>query len=497
MNKLSALDAGFLYTESDRSPQHIASVQVLELPEGVSPAAFVDELRQLLTSRAHLVPYFTQRLQATPFGLDHPEWVKDTTFNLDNHLHTLAVPKPGDQKQLEATIAWLHELRLDRSKPLWDLWVLTGLEGGRIAYYNRVHHACVDGVAGQRMIEAVMDTGPVPRVVEPAVPTPASGASGTAELLIGALENLLKYQSRQPAAALARVDTAARLFQRAFDPAKGFGAAVEQAPVTRFNHSIDTKRVYAFGDLSSADLKSVAKACHATINDAFLAVCAGGLRRYFSRLGELPETQLLAGCPVSLRRPNDPASNNQVTLMTVGLATDTADPIERLRRISRSARKAKSLTVDLATSFDADVALPGLPTLMQGLARMAEATGAADLMGQRPPFNLVISNVPGPRQPLYSNGARMLSHYPVSIPAHGQAVNITVQSYAGRMYFGITGCARALPDASILRDDLLGAFESLMAVSERPGRTGNGSLTPIRKVPSGSMGRSELANQAA
>ncbi|MEZ5550233.1 MAG: wax ester/triacylglycerol synthase family O-acyltransferase [Pseudomonadales bacterium] len=497
MNKLSALDAGFLYLESERAPQHIASVQVLELAEGVRADTFVAELKQLLASRAHLVPCFTMRLQATPFGLDHPEWVKDPTFDLENHVHTLAVAQPGGQEQLEATIARLHELRLDRSKPLWDLWVLTGLEGGRIAYYNRVHHACVDGVAGQRMIEAIMDTDPLPRVVEPAGTTPVPGGTGTAGLLIGALENLLKYQTRQPAAALASLDTAARLFRRAFDPGKGFGAAAEQAPVTRFNHAIGSKRVYAAGDLSIADLKSLARASHATLNDAFLAVCAGGLRRYFSRLGELPDKQLLAGCPVSLRRPNDSASNNQVTLMTVGLATDSADPLERLRRIARSARKAKALTLDLARSFDADVALPGLPTLLQGLARFAEASGAVNLPGQRPPFNLVISNVPGPRQPLYSNGARMLTHYPVSIPAHGQAVNITVQSYAGRLYFGITGCARALPDASILRDDLLGAGERLMAIGGQAVRAGTGSPSIIRKVRSGTARRSELANQAA
>ena len=461
MYKLSALDAGFLYTETERSPQHIATVQILELPMGKTATEFVANLRTLLLKRLHLVPYFTNRLAPTPFGLDHPVWVRDSSFSIDHHLHTIEVPAPGGQLELESTVARLHETRLDRSRPLWGLWVLTGLKGGRIAYYNRVHHACLDGVAAQQMLEAILDTGPVPREVSPPPAPDVTRAPTGAELLIAAMENFLKFQAKQPAAALTAWDTAARLTQRALDPGKGLGAAAEVAPVTRFNRSVTARRVYAAGELPIADMKGIARAARATLNDVFLAVCSDGIRRYLNRTGELPDQSLLAGCPVSLRRTGNRDSNNQVSLMTVSLATDEADAVRRLKKISRSAHSAKGLTLDLAASYDPELAIPGLPSLMQTLAAVADAAGLADFPALRVPFNLVISNVPGPRQWLYSNGARVLTHYPVSIPAHGQAVNITVQSYADRMYFAITGCARALPDAAVLRDDVLAAFEHL------------------------------------
>ena len=168
MYKLGALDAGFLYNETERSPQHIASVQVLELPEGKAADEFIEDFKVLISKRLHLVGYFTNKLQQVPFNLDHPVWVRDRDFDIDNHIHSLEVSAPGDRQALEATIAQLHETRLDRSRPLWDIWVLTGLQDGHIAIYNRAHHACLDGMAGQAMLETIMDLTPIPREVEAA-----------------------------------------------------------------------------------------------------------------------------------------------------------------------------------------------------------------------------------------------------------------------------------------------------------------------------------------
>jgi WS/DGAT/MGAT family acyltransferase len=463
MYKLGALDAGFLYAETSNCPQHIASVQVLELPPGVDETEFLKRLRALMMTRIHLVPYFTNRLQQVPFNLDHPVWVKDRSFQIENHVKAMEVPAPGGRAEMEATIARLHEQHLDRSRPLWDLWVLTGLEHGRVALYNRCHHACLDGVAGQLMIEAIMDIGPEPRVVEPAPEgfLTASDEQTPAQLVAGAMENFARFQSKQPLAAFNAVETAAKLFQRAFDPRKGLGAAAEGAPRTRFNGAVQGKRSYAVGEMPISAVKAIAKASETKINDVFLAICGGGLRRYFERRGELPERSLVAGCPVSLRKPGDESTNNQVTMMLVSMASSEADPKARLQQIARSSQAAKGFTADVAGSYDADIALPGMPNLVAAAARAMEGARLADLPAMPLPCNVVVSNVPGPQLELYSCGARVLTHYPVSIPAHTQGVNITVQSYNGALYYAITACAKALPDAGELRDDLAAAFAEL------------------------------------
>lgn len=503
MYKLGALDAGFLYNETDRCPQHIASVQILELPTGVTPQGYVDDLKSVLLQRIHLVPYFTNRLQMVPFHLDHPVWVADERFDINHHVRSVEISAPGSRSEFEAAIAGLHEQRLDRSRPLWDIWILTGLEGGRVACYNRVHHACLDGMAGQVMLQTIMDVTEQPRDVEPAPVdfVKRDDRQNTAQLLTGALENFARFQSKQPLAMVNALETAARLFQRTFDPRKGFGAAAMGAPRTRFNGSVERERRFATGEIDITAVKALAKASETKINDIFLAACAGGLRRYLDRNGQLPSDSLVAGAPVSVRKPGDGAANNQVTMMLVNLATAESDPRVRLQAIAASAMTAKGLTADLSGSFDAEVSIPGMPGMLRSAALLADSARLTDLPVPRIPCNVVVSNVPGPQQQLYLAGARVLTHYPVSIPAHGQAVNITVQSYAGMLYFAITACARALPDADRLRDDILAGFEELLDVSgiesaapaETQLRSENGAA---QKIPgrNGAMKRQNIAD---
>lgn len=476
MYKLAGLDAGFLYNETERSPQHIASVQVLDIPEGTNPGEFIRSFKNQVLERIHRVPYFTNKLQNVPFGLDHPVWVRDDRFDIDNHIREVEVPAPGGRAEFEATVARVHARMLDRRRPLWEICVLTGLAGGRIAYYNRVHHACLDGVSGQAAIQAVMDTTPEPPPVEPAPPEFRDRPAGEspAGLFVGALENFAKFQIRQQSRWLSHVETALRLSQRAVDPGKGLGAVTEPAPRTRFNKSVYAERSYAVGELPLKDIRAIGKLTGATINDVFLALCSGALRSYLQRLGELPARSMIAGCPVSLRRRGDSSPNNQVTMMLVSFASDEPDPVKRLLKIVRSSAQAKGVVAAMADSYDADPALPGLPGLMRGGATAMEIGNLADSVLAPLACNMVISNVPGPRVPLYSQGARMLTHYPVSIPAHSQGANITVQSYLDQMFFGITGCARVLPDPQRLRDDLLAAFVELrkLTLAEEPLRFG-------------------------
>lgn len=460
MRKLSGLDAGFLYNETASCPQHVASVQIMELPEGVSFEAFVNDLKQLLHSRAHLVPYLTHRLVDTPFAVDHPLWVQDPEFNVDNHVSCLQVPAPGGRSEWESAVARLHEQPLDRSLPLWRLVVLTGLENGHIALYNAVHHACTDGIGGQAAVSALMDTGPVPRQVPEASPRVRQTCS-PAYVASVAWDNLCKAQVRQSYRWPQQLESGLRLQRRLLDPNGGLGALVETAPHTRYNRSISGRRAYWSGELSLRAAKQIAKAAGCSLNDVFLAVCGGGIRRHLSGTDELPADSLIAGCPTLLRHPRDRSAHNQLAMMQVTLATDDADANRRLMRIAMSSKKARAVTADLAGLIDGNPVYPGLPWLMRSTARFAESHHLAD--GAEVPFNLVISNVPGPRQPLYFAGARMLTHYPMSIPVHGMGVNITVQSYCDTLFFGITACADLLPDGHALRDGMLEEFCVLLS----------------------------------
>ncbi len=462
MYKLSGLDAGFLYNETERCPQHVSSVQIMELPEGVDEDTFIEGLKAHFMRRRHLVPYLTNKLVETPFLADHPVWVPDADFDIDNHVERIDIAAPGGRAQLEAAVAELHEQRLDRNRPLWRTVVLCGLEGGRIAYYSGAHHACLDGMAGQAATVTLMDPTVEPREVPPAPEDfLAPRRPSMTDLLVAAWENIAQFQLRQATGMLDAVATGIRLQRRMFGPDGGLGAMADEAPRTRFNAPVERARSYAVAELDLAAVKAAGKAHEAKLNDVFLAICGGALRRYLDRSGELPEQSLIAGCPVSLRKPGDASMNNQVTMMQVRLATDEPDPARRIAAVLASSATAKEVTADLAGAFEGDPAGWGMPLAMRASASVMEAVGTANVVP--PAFNVVVSNVPGPRETLYSNGARMLTHYPVSIPAHGLGVNITVQSYRDRLYVGITACAKALPDAAVFRDDLVAEYEGLCA----------------------------------
>lgn len=458
MQKLGALDANFLYTETELTPNHIASVQRFELPEGVSSSEYIDGLKGYFMERLHLVPYLHRKLKFVPGNLDHPLWVEARDFNIDRHIVEIPLEAPATMADVETKIAELHAVNMDKRRPLWTLYVLTGMEDGSVVYYNQVHHAAIDGMAGQAATMIMMDNTPDHPPVSPAGPE-VSDDEGMASLLQLSFENLFKYQMGTASRMLGVAESMRRIMQRAMDPSREFGAMGRQAPRTRFNQTIGKARSYAVGEFPLAEIRAMGKQLGCTVNDVFMAICSGGLRRYLTRHNELPDTGLIAGCPVSLRRAHDRDMGNQVSMMNVDLATHIDDPKLRLLAVHESARIAKEVLADISEGYDPDVSLPGLPAMLSMAAAAAERTQAANRMPM--PVNLVISNVPGPREELFSNGARMLTHYPVSIPAHGVGLNITVQSYMTRLYFGVTACAKALPDADVMRDDLLAAFVEL------------------------------------
>jgi len=458
MQKLKALDANFLYSESERTPNNISSVQILELPDECSLDEFISSLRYYFMERIHLVPYLTRKLKFTPGNIDHPVWVKDKNFDLNNHFEHIKLALPGSFSQLEETVAKIHAKLMDRDKPLWKLFLISGLEGGKIAYYNQAHHAAMDGMAGQAATMIMMDTTAKAQPIEPATEKPTEDDS-LSELLRLSFDNLVNYQIDSPVQALNILGSAFRMAKRAFDPNMPFNYIPAATPKTRFNRCIEKKRTYAAGDIPVADLKRMAKMCDGTLNDVLLAICAGGLRRYLLRTNELPARTLVAGCPVSLRQPGDVSMDNKVSIMSVALGTDIEDPRLRLNAIIDTSRIAKEVSNDTAALQNLQISLAGFPAWLTSSYRMSETLRLAEILPI--PFNLIISNVPGPRKTLYSNGAKMLTHYPVSIPTHGLGLNITASSYVNTLCFSVTSCAKAVPNAGIIRDDILAAWEEL------------------------------------
>ena len=461
MQKLGALDGNFFYTETDKTPNHISSLQLFELPKNTSTEQFVSGLKIFYQSRAHLVPYLTRIPRFVPGNIDHPVWVEDKNFDIDNHIIPVELAAPGTFQQLELKVAEIHAELMDRNKPLWQLFVIYGLEDNKIAFYNQAHHACIDGMSGQAATMIMMDTTPN----HPATAAPTlknESQNGLFELFRLSLQNFIKFQMDLPGNTLGTIDAAARLTALAMKPGNHIGNVFRSAPKTRFNRMVGKKRTYAAGDMSVAELKAMGKAANCKLNDIFMAVCAGGLRTYLGRSDELPRRALTAGCPVSLRKPGDTSMDNQVTMMTVGLATDIRDPLLRLRAIIDASILGKKIVEATAAGYNPNVSIAGLPAMMTSATKLAEFFDVANFSPT--PVNLVISNVPGPRETLYSNGARMLTHYPVSIPTHSQGLNITASSYIDRLYFSVTACALAVPDAVRLREDIMTAFVELKSL---------------------------------
>jgi len=484
MQQLSGLDASFLYMETGAQFGHVGSLTLYD-PREARDGSMYHALRHTLPERLHLLPPFRRRIVEVPFGLDHPYWIEDPNFDLDFHMRHIAVPPPGTNEQLAELVSHLHALPLDRSRPLWQLWVIEGLESGQTALYVKVHHCTIDGVSGVEMTSTLLD-----RTREGAAPPPAltrwrpERIPGDGEMLARGLAGL----ALQPGKAVRFAIRTARDLPgiapmlAPFADAMGLGRLpwpfgprrTEQvdaprlpqtaAPHTSFNRSITPHRRFSFITLSLEDARRVRKAFGTTLNDVVMAMCAGALRRYLEERGELPDEALIASVPVSVRSASEKATySNRVTAVMAELATDEPDPVKRLKRIHESMRSAKELQEAIPATLLQDFTQFATPALFAQAARIAARLRIADRM--RPPFNLIISNVPGPREPLYCGGAQMRTYYPVSAVAEGQGMNITVQSYLDQLDFGVITCRELVSDPWRIARYLGEALEELVKLA--------------------------------
>ena len=470
MNHLSGLDATFLHMESPEMPMHVGSLNVLDLPEGYS-GDFYEDAKQRVAERMHLAELFTRKLALMPFDLSNPVWVEDEAIDLDYHMRHISLPKPGSNRQLQQYVARLHSSLLDRSRPLWEFYVIDGLASGQVALYTKAHHAGMDGQAGVAVAQAVFDLQATGRLVKPprARVRRNQYQLGMAELGGAALSNtalqIKKLIQTAPAMFRALRDTVVP--EKDENGKRHWGMPQNLklfGPRTLMNVSITNQRTFAGRTISLAETKLIGKTLGGSLNDVVMATTAGALRRYLKDHRDLPEKPLLAAVPVSLRTPGDASANNQVSMLTMTLATDIADPLERLRVINEASNANKAMMGRVKGAIPTDFPLFGAPWLMSGIASIISRSRLLNVI---PPItNLVISNVPGSPVPLYFAGAKLASYYPVSIVVHSMALNVTVQSYAGRLDYGLIACRRAMPDITDLGDYLLAEHQTLLAKAQ-------------------------------
>jgi WS/DGAT/MGAT family acyltransferase len=479
MKQLSGLDAAFVYLETPEMPMHVGALHVFELPAGYK-GRFVRDLRKHIAARLPIVPALRRKLWWMPLNLANPAWV-DAEPDLNKHIVEIKLPKAariGDgMAQLEAQVAALHPVLLDRKRPLWKFHIFEGLAPSahghkRVAMYSQLHHAAVDGQAAVALANAILDVTPEPRAIElHASKRTKTFRLGMGESLRGALTNQIEQVAHivkelpgtvSTLGGAARNALQGRLANSVLFGGKGGTGNIALAPKTPFNASVSTGRAFAAVSLPLAELRAIGKAHEATINDMVLMVVSTALRRYLGKKHTLPKKSLIAAVPISLRKPGDTASDNQASMSLISLGTHIADPGQRLAHIRAASLAMKSTLGSVKNILPTDFPSLGLPWLIEAASSLYGKAKVADRIPQV--ANVAISNVPGPPMPLYLAGARMLTNYPTSIVVHGMAFNITVQSYAGALDFGLMADAKAMPDVKAFAQAVEIAFDDLRAL---------------------------------
>lgn len=496
--KLSAMDASFLYLETPEMPMHVGSMAIFRLPDDYK-GNFFEDFKAMIASRLHIAPILQARLQKAPLDIDHPSWVEDDQFDIDRHIFRGSLPAPYDRATLERLVGWMHAKLLNRARPLWEFYVFEGMKDNEIGLYSKMHHACIDGGAGAALTSMIYDVTPVPREVpkptararaqEPrdiasnlmdsyqqlwrqpfgtpniskSIDLPRSGKNDLGSILFDnfmfQIESAVKFAGAVPEMLKSMQDVLGKVAE----PKARESLGSMMSPPTMLNKSISSERSFAGTSVSLSRAKALAKASGGKLNDVVLALSSGVVRRYLLEHGALPNKAMTAAVPISLREEGNTDSNNQVFGMVCSIATDVADPKERLETIIAQSTKSKEMSHPLRAFMPqiSNISMLGAPMMIQVLSLLYSRTNLSDVLP--PPANITVSNVPGPRKTLYACGAELLHIFPVSISTHGLALNITVQSYRDNLDFGFISGANIIPHVQLLCNMLPGEFEALEA----------------------------------
>ena len=456
LDRLTPIDAAFLHQEGRHSHMHIGGLTIVE---GPPPAT--SELLEQIRLRLHLVPRYRHKLAYTALDSGRPVWVDDPSFNLEYHIRHTALPSPGGWGQLCGLTARIFSQQLDRSKPLWEMWLIEGLEDDRFALITKTHHSMIDGIVGIDLASVLFDTTPVPREVEPEPWTPHPQPTA-AELIADGVKDFIQAPLSAAGRALGAIQDPGRAVHGVREAAEGLGevawANLNPAPRTPLNVPIGPHRRFFGINCRLEDFKTVKNAFGGTVNDVVLAVVSGALRTFLISRGTRTEgVELRALVPVSVRVEDEHGEGgNRLVVMRGPLPVYIADPVQRLRFVSHAMDGLKESKQALGAEVIAGVQNFAPPTLLAQASRLNFSTRL---------FNLIVTNIPGPQFPLYVLGREMLEAYPVAFLPENHALDIAIMSYNGQMNFGLLGDFDALPDIDEISASISAELQTLVSLA--------------------------------
>jgi diacylglycerol O-acyltransferase / wax synthase len=459
VERLTGLDAGFLYMETPTLHMHTLKISIVDtssVPGGYTFKRFKD----VLAERLHLLPPFRRRIVEVPGRIHHPVWIEDPDFDLSAHVRRVGCPAPGGMGEFAELVSDIASRQLDRNRPLWEIWTVENIENNQVAFVAKIHHSVADGIAAASLLanvaddlaivptDAGWDAEPMPRkwvLFKDAAKDLGKELLNFPKLLRSTIRNMAAVRRRRKEADIA--------------PPLPF-----DTPKTRFNDALTPHRLFTMASLSLEDVKTVKNAFDATVNDVVLAIVAGALRRYLSERGELPDKPLVAGVPVSTAAEPDRLGGNKVSNMFTALRTDIEDPVERLKAIHDVTTAAKEFHNVLGSEMLRDWSEITPPRPFAWFMRMYSRRNLA--AKHRPPINLVVSNVPGPPSPMSIADARITALYSMGPILEGIGLNVTVWSYVDSMNFGVVSCPELAPDLWALTDALADELATLVKRAE-------------------------------
>jgi len=478
LQQLSGLDASFLYLETANSPMHIGGLTIYDPSTAPGGAVGFKQIMSNVLQRAHRVPTMNNVLQEVPLRLDHPYWRSDGEFDPEFHIRHIALPKPGDWRQLCIQASRLHARPLDRARPLWEMYVIEGLDNvegyppGCFAVLTKMHHAAIDGASGIEIAAAIHDLSPDYESSISPEPVSIDREPSNVELIWRSQLNSIKTPGRVLEVAKNTVPGFAKMLTGL---ARGRLTRVTDIPRTRFNTNVSPHRVFTAVEVELAAVKQIKDAAeNVTVNDVALAICGGALRKYLDSKGELPDRSLVAMAPINIRtRDKEGTAGNQVSQMTVRVGSNIEDPLERLQRVNQGTIKAKQLTSAIGAKTMTDYAQFVPSTLTASAAKLYSRLGLSNRV--KPAYNCVITNVPGPQIPLFFTGAKMLSSFALGPPIDGMGLFHGLGSYCGRFNISVSACREMIPDPAFYAQCLQDSFDELLEASIPP------KSKPVRK----------------
>ena len=479
MKPLSGMDASFLYMETPSQLAHVVGTLILDPTAGEGFS--YDRLLQVLSNRMHLLEPFRRRLVWVPFNLGHPVWIEDPDFDLESHIHRVAARPPGTMHEVAEIVADIASTPLDRSRPLWELTLIEGLDDGKVGFVTKMHHSAIDGVTGADLMAHLFDLTPdAPDPEPPAEEWHGENVPSDLELITHAVQGIarrprtmakvLGRTARSVASIVARQREASA--ENRPSPALPF-----TAPKVRWSGAITPHRSVAFGKATLDDMRHIKSTFGTTVNDVVLAACTQTLRQYLVAHDDLPDSPLVCSVPVSVHGATEHEGTNQVSTMFVRLPVQIEDPVEQLRTINAETREAKEMQNAIGADLLQDFAQFIPPTLFNRAMRLYSNLNLADR--HRPVHNLIVSNVPGPPIPLYTAGAQVVGVYPFGPLLEGAGLNLTVLSNMGHVDFGVIACRELVPDVWAIAD---GFAEAVLLLKKRADEEAGKPKPPAKRA---------------